>query len=103
MNSKDRDNIGYILANNNTFEEIRQALFELDNGIRNSTKSFEYIQGRDEQVGKVYEEKMESLLGKNWTFKKKAIRDLICNQKEVLEEARKEVYGDDYHPSLFKR
>ncbi len=98
MNKKDCDEIGYILSCFPHSDKIREAIFLLDERIEPKYLMYEFTQGRDERVRELFEQKLEQTYGPNWCMLKAVTKKVT---KSVMAEARKEIYGDDYHPSLF--
>ncbi len=98
MNKKDCDDIGYILSCFPHSDKIRKELFLLDERIEPEYSMYEYTQGRDERVMELFNQKLEQAYGPKWCMLKAVTKEVT---KSALTEARKEVYGDDYHPSLF--
>ena len=97
MNKKDVENIGYILSKVKTRDELLDEIFELDSRIKDEYEMFEMAMGRSEAVDELTEKLMVERYGHKWP---------LLREKppygEVLDEARRKIYGDDYHPSIFK-
>lgn len=91
MNKKDVENIGYILSETTNFYEIKEQLFKLDKRIEEQYESYKYISGRHEQVDELFDSIMNERYGPQWPLLR--VKPPV---KEVLEEARRQVYGDDY-------
>jgi len=102
MNKKDCEQIGYLLSISYSMEELREGLFKMDQRIKPQWESFEEIQGRSEEVDKLADELMceRNPCSIHWSLLKK--EHLKCTYKTALEDARKQIYGDDYHPNMFK-
>jgi len=105
MNKKDCEHIGFILSNSKDFEELKYSLFEMDTRIEPEFIAFEEVAGRSKEVDDLAEKLMDEAHKENhewyhWSMLKK--ENLNRTYGECLEEARKTVYGEDYHPSLFR-
>jgi len=105
MNKKDCESIGFILSDSESIDEITQRLFELDKRIEPEFIAFEEVAGRSKEVDELTEKLMDEAHKDNhawlhWSLLKK--EKLNRTYSECLEEARRTVYGDDYHSSLFK-
>ena len=100
MNEKDCLDIALILSTPGTLDELKNAIFKLDKRIEPHFIGFEEIQGRSDDVNELTEKLMEKYNGPNWAFLRKT--SLVKTYKECMEEARKEIYGDEYHPGFFK-
>lgn len=101
MNKKDCESIGYLLSIARDPQEIRERLFVLDSRIEPEYIAFEVVQGRDEDVMELFNKIMVDENGPNWCLTKKEF--LKHTTKEVMEQARREIYGDDYNPAFFDR
>jgi len=100
MNEQNCLDIALILSTPGTLGEFRDAIFKLDKRIEPHFIEFEELQGRSKDVDELTEELMKKYNGSNWAFRKKT--SLVKTYKECMEEARKEIYGDEYHPGFFK-
>lgn len=101
MNKKDCESIGYLLSISRDPQEIREHLFDLDSRIEPEYIGFEEVQGREEDVTELFNKIMKDENGPDWCLRKKEF--LKHTAKEVVEQARKEIYGDDYNPAFFDR
>lgn len=99
MNAKDCDSIGYVLAEHEASESVREQVFALDPRIKGEYEAYRKVLERDSQVTAAYERRLVERFGPDWCIKK-ACTSEICH--EFMEEARKEVYGEDYSPALFR-
>lgn len=99
MNKKDCENLGCILSSGESKDEIIEKIFVLDSRIKDEFIAFEEVHGRSEAVDELYIELMTERYGHGWCLKKAVTKEI---SKDIMIEARKTVYGDDYHPSLFK-
>ena len=99
MNKNDCLEIALILSTPGTLDELRDAIFKIDKRIEPHFIEFEELQGRSDDVNELTEELMKKYNGLNWVIQKKT--SLVKTYKECLEEARKEIYGDEYHPGFF--
>ena len=97
MNKKDVENIGYILSKVRTCDELLDDMFELDPRIKDEYEMFEAAQGRSEAVNELTEKLMVERYGHKWALLREH-----PPYGDVLDEARRKIYGDDYHPSIFK-
>ena len=93
MNNKDREHIGYISSISQSIEEFKDRLFEYDEKIKIEYELFEDAAGRDNDVDKLYEKMMIEKYGHEWALFKSAKHE----SKNILEKARKQVYGDSYN------
>lgn len=100
MNKKDCENIGYILSRKQSLGELLEHMFELDPRIEPEYVGFSEVQGRSDKVDELALELVERYNGKDWSITKPG--SLIKTYGKCLEEARKEIYGEDYHPGMFK-
>ena len=91
MNKKDAESIGYILSDSKCFEEIKERLFALDSRIAGEYDEYEAMAGRDEAVDDKVAALMSERYGHNWALLRKK-----PPYGAVLEEVRREIYGDDY-------
>ena len=102
MNKKDCEHIGYLLSVYGANEELLQGIFGMDERIESDYIAFEKVHGRSEAVDELTEKLMcernntsfyhWSLLGKD---------KIKCAYSQCLDEARREIYGEDYNSSLF--
>lgn len=99
MNKKDCMNIGYILADNSAPQRVLDAFFELDPRIKDEYEGYNAVNERTDAVTDRFEAIMRERYGNNWALLKESRLD----SKGIMEQARKEIYGDEYHPSLFRR
>ena len=97
VNKKDIENIGYILSSVKTRDELLGSIFELDERIKDEYELFEEAAGRSEAVNELTEKLMVERYGHKWALLREH-----PPYGEVLDEARRVIYGDDYHPSIFK-
>lgn len=103
MNKKDCEDIGFILSDSKSFEESKHRLFEMDIRIETEFIGFEEVAGRSKDVNELAEKLMDGAHKDtlhHWSMLKK--ENLKRTYKDCLDEARKTVYGEDYHPALFK-
>lgn len=91
MNKKDVESIGYILCYSKCFEEIKERLCALDARIAVEYAEFKIMSGRAEAIDEKVAALMSARYGHNWA---------LLREKPpygaVLEEVRREFYGDDY-------
>ncbi|KZN20427.1 MULTISPECIES: hypothetical protein [Pseudomonas] len=99
MNAKDCDSIAYILADTDASEEVREKFFALDPRIQDDWEAFTVVLARQRQATERFAELMEADFGPDWRILKSA--QPLARQR--METALREVYGDDYHPSLLNR
>ena len=105
MNKKDCENLGYILSTAQCpggidWDYLFSNIFEMDDRIEAEYKDFQAAQGINEEVDNRAAELMVAANGKDWAIRRKNL--LVKTYGECLEEARKEVYGEDYYPGMFK-
>ena len=97
MNKKDVEHIGYVLGSSHSLEEAKCRLIEWDSRIGDEYETFEAAEGRDEAIDEKVSELMVERYGSSWS---------LLREKPpygaVLEEVRREVYGDDYD-YIFKK
>ena len=103
MNKKDCEAIGYLLSISMSPEEIHERLFELDSRIEPEYIGFEEVQGRSESVDELAEKLMceRNKFSLHWSLIKK--ENLKCTYAQCLEDARREIYGENYNPAFFDR
>lgn len=100
MNKKDCENIGLILAETQAPEEIRKKFFGLDSRIEGEYECYAFIEKRHDAVRERTDELMNERHGTNWALKK-ATKD-GKDYRECREQATREIYGDEFHPSLLR-
>ena len=98
MNQKDCENIGYVLSEYRVPKHVCDALFKLDSRIEEEYIGFSEVLVIHEAVDERAEELVISYNGHDWAIRK----NLAKTYAECLEEARREIYGEDYHPSMFR-
>lgn len=99
LNLKDCDRIAYILAETDASEELCEKFFELDSRIRDDWDAYTVVISRGKKAQERFRELMEADFGPDWSITKSA-QPLA---RARMETALREVYGDDYHPSLLNR
>lgn len=99
MNAQDCESIGYVLADHEASEFVRQQFYALDPRIEGEYEAYRKVFERDTQVTAAYERLLVERFGPDWCIKKACTSEI---QREFMEAARKEVYGEDYSPSLFR-
>jgi len=97
LNKKDTEHIGYILSSSRSVEELKERFFQMDSRIEQEYEMFESAAGREESIDDEVSKRMIERYGHNWALLKKK-----PPFGEVLEEVRREVYGDDYD-YIFKK
>lgn len=100
MNKSDCDKIAYILAKTGAPDEVCSRFFELDERIKKDWDGYKSIIKLDNAVDERFESLMIEQFGDDWMLAR------ACTNKDtarVMDQARQEIYGDNYHPSLFKR
>jgi hypothetical protein len=98
VNKKDCDEIAYILCEGRLSDDVCALFFALDERIQGNYDDWKYAQGRADGVNDRFEELMVQKHGYSWCLMKSA----NAEAKSILEQARRDVYGEDYHPSLFR-
>lgn len=99
MNKKDCENIGLILSEYNFSEEVLEDFFRLDVRIRSEYELFSEGENQRAEVEKRAVELMAEKFGHLWACRKAGTKEEMRNARE---QAAKEIYGDDYHPSLLR-
>lgn len=99
MNAKDCERIAMVLAEARAGQNLIDAFDRIDGRIGDLTRDYLGIEERHEQVMARYEELMHARFGRNWPM----IRGVKDAAGGVLEQARREIYGEAYHPSLFRK
>lgn len=99
MNAQDCDSIGYVLAEHEASESVRKQFYALDPRIEGEYEAYRKVFDRDSQVTAAYERRLVERFGPDWCIRKACTSEI---QREFMEAARKEVYGEDYSPSLFR-
>lgn len=99
MNAQDCENIGLALADNEASEFVRKQFYALDPRIEREYEGFRKVIQRDKDVMADFVRRLESRFGKDWCLKKACTPEI---RAELLDEARKEIYGEDYCPSFFR-
>ena len=97
MNKKDCERIVYILADTKAPPHVVTRFVELDQRILAEYEGYAGVEARHEAVQDRYDELMTEKFGRHWCLR----RDKT-GFKSVYEQAVKDVYGDDFHPSLLK-
>lgn len=100
MNKTDCDKIAYILCEGAVPQHIREKFFELDARIEPNYQDWLDFEGRREGVQERFEELMVKKFGHNWSLLK--VMKNNPRLRENMTQARMEIYGEDYDPSLFK-
>jgi len=103
MNKKNCEHIAYLLSEYGADERLLQEIFDMDDRIESAYIGFEKYAGRSKDVDALANKLMcerNNTPYKHWCLLKK--ENLKCPYSQCLEEARREIYGDEYHPSLFK-
>jgi len=90
MNKNDTEMLGYILSISNSISELQERIFDLDSRIKPHFEGFEEVNGRSEEVDKLFEKIMIKRYGNDWSFKKEV--DTQC----AWDEARKKVYCENW-------
>jgi len=97
LNKKDCENIGYILAAAKAPPHIVEKFAGLDPRIQPEYEGYAGVEARHAAVDERYNEIMTAKFGGNWCL----LRDK-SGFKGMREQAMREIYGDDYHPSLLR-
>jgi sugar-specific transcriptional regulator TrmB len=102
MNKKDCEHLGYLLAQYHPVEPgLREAIFEIDKRIEEEYEGYREVQGETDEILELAEELAESRQGVRWYLK--PTDQLKKMWAECMDDARKQVLGENYHPSLFRR
>lgn len=99
MNAQDCDSLGYALADHEVPEFVRKQFYALDPRIEGEYEAYRKVFDRDSQVTAAYERRLVERFGPDWCIRKACTSEI---QRAFMEAARKEVYGEDYSPSLFR-
>jgi len=99
MNAADCDHIGYLLVEyaQELSEDLKNELFEMDSRIEENFEGYNYVHARREQVRALFKTKIVERFGDAWSCLKACTKEI---RVKVLEEAGREVYGEDYDPKL---
>jgi hypothetical protein len=99
MNKNDCMEVALILAAANMPEEILNDFFRLDSRIQPLYEGFSESDDMCAQMEARAVELMEEKFGHLWACRRDASREEMHSARE---QAAKEIYGDDYHPSLLR-
>lgn len=99
MNAQDCDSIGYVLADHEASESVRKQFYALDPRIEGEYEAYRKVLDRGKQVDAAFERRLVERFGPDWCIRKACTSEI---RREFMEAARKEVYGEDYSPSLFR-
>lgn len=98
MNKKDCNDIAYILATQNVPGGICLSFFQLDPRIKTEYDLWMEEEEIKSRVEEVRNRILKERFGMNYTLR----RDCnVLEWKKAMEDARKEVFGDNYDPSMF--
>lgn len=100
MNANDCDSIGYVLAEHEALEFVRKQFYALDARIEARYEAYRKVFERDNQVMATYLSRLVERFGTEWCVRRACTSDI---QRELFEEVSKEIYGEDYCPSLFQQ
>ena len=103
MNKKDCEHLGYLLSVNIPVNwKLCQSIFDMDDRIEPEYELFQESQGESDEIIELADELMAKYNGSQWW-------NITCipgaakkTYAECLDEARREILGDDYDPSLFR-
>lgn len=98
MNKKECEKIGYLLAEYGAPEAMCQGFFDMDPRIEPEYEAYRGVYAREEAVSERFGELMKERFGVSWSLQ----RASKAAQPDLYEQARREIYGEDYHPDLFK-
>lgn len=99
MNKNDCENIGLILAAAQLRESVLDDFFRLDTRIKSQYEAFYAGDKQRREMEERAVELMEEKFGHLWSCKKACTK---ADMRSAREQAAKEIYGDDYHPSLLR-
>ena len=91
MNKSDVEKLGYILSDSESWEEAKERVFDIDKRIKDEFLLFEDVAGRHIKVEELFNRLMVDRYGPGWS----CLREKPPFS-EVMEEARRSVYGEDY-------
>jgi hypothetical protein len=97
VNKRDCEQIGQILSASHAPEHICDSFFQLDSRIQAEYDGYAEVVGRQDAVDERFHELMNERFGAHWSLRK-----IKPDSTPILEQARREIYGEDYHPSLFR-
>ena len=101
MNKRDCEHLGYLLAVHTPISwDLCQAVFAMDERIEPEYEIFQESQGMSDEIIEIADKLMEKYNGNIWRGIPGATKKTYA---ECLDEARREVLGVDYDPSLFRR
>ena len=106
MNKEDCEHLAYLLSEYGEVEneKLFQGIFDMDPRIEPEYIGFENCAGRNKAVNDLANKLMcerNNTRYHHWSLLKK--EHIKCPYSQCLDEARREIYGDDYHPSLFRQ
>ncbi len=99
MNKKDCERLAMILVEHRTEigQDALEEIFKLDSRVKDEWILFNEVEGRNEAVNDRADEILKARF-KGWGQRPRPSGAVM----EAVEQARREIYGDDYHPNLFK-
>ena len=101
MNGKDCEHLGYLLSEYTPVNwDLCKAIFAMDKRIEQEYDGFQEVKGRSDEINERAAELASQYNGRDWSILPSHM--VVKSYAECLEEARKEVYGDDYSPEMFK-
>ena len=102
MNKKDCEHLALLLTEYTPVSwDLCQAVFAMDDRIEPDYELFQEAQGESDEIVELTDELMIRYNGKSrFLTEPSTIKKTYA---ECLEEARREILGDDYDPSLFRR
>lgn len=93
MNAKDVEKIGYAMSISDTIDGLRKELLQLDPRIAEIYADYKDIRNRDDEIFVLFNVTMSERYGEDWAIRKNFDK---AKRKEIYEECRKQVWGDEY-------
>ena len=104
MNKKDCEHLGLLLSTHTPVNwDLCKAIFAMDDRIEPEYEAFQESQGESDEIIELTDELMAKYNGPQWRHYTGIPGATKKTYPECLDEARREVLGDDYDPSLFRR
>jgi len=102
MNKKDCEHLGYLLATCRPIShDLCEKIFDMDDRIELEYDLFQEVQGESDEIDELTEELLIKYNSNTWFLTEPGA--LKKTYAECLDEARRQVLGDEYDPSVFRR
>jgi len=96
MNKADCEHLGYLLTQYTPGSwDLCKAIFKMDSRIEEEYDAFNEVRGISDEVDALAETLVEERLGLGWACSM-SICEVEKIYRECKDEARREIYGDDY-------